>query len=489
MFVCIIFSVCLVICSFRTAGIFEKNSFWNMACISVILLFVIMTYHAYILAEGIKLKGGGYNAAAAAVVFLLSLCVHLAVAWAIGQHTQQISDFGNALELSRGDFPLTETPDHYRIFSNWGIYPLYLKLIQELFGYGAFTAIVLNALICAVSSMLIYILCRLGFQDERVGFLGALIYTFWPSHLLYSVILSPEFLNIFLTLLFMVLLEMLIGRYHKRSVYGMTCLAAVVLSLAGFFKQIDKIILIASGIMFVILILQKKFLICKKTFLILALFAGCYILSGKLIYAGLDYAYGETVNRNPAMHFIYIGLNPETYGVWSDEVFHVYPQNVKDCNYDFKQASDLTFTRLKEEIAEKKHLQFPYFAEKFRTAWADNSEIWWVDVTLRDDSAFLKKTHWLDQMSIFTQNFWMVICILICAEAVFLFVNPRERYMYMWLILFGFACLLTLSEVQSRYKCVVYPVLSILAADGIVKLLKLLKNVFFSLQQTGKRLY
>lgn len=58
MFVCIIFSVCLVICSFRTAGIFEKNSFWNMACISVILLFVIMTYHAYILAEGIKLKGG-----------------------------------------------------------------------------------------------------------------------------------------------------------------------------------------------------------------------------------------------------------------------------------------------------------------------------------------------------------------------------------------------------------------------------------------------
>lgn len=198
-----------------------------------------------------------------------------------------------------------------------------------------------------------------------------------------------------------------------------------------------------------------------------------------MIFAGLDYAYGENVNRDPSAHFIYIGLNSKTIGTWNEEVGELYKNNVVDCNYDYGRASKLTYEQLGKEINGNKHLTFKYFQKKFEIAWENNAEAWWANESIRSDSPFLKKTSWLNEINMLTQNFWIVICLCMFVEAVFLFMRPDSHTMYIYLILFGFACLMLISEVQGRYKCVMYPILSILAADGVLRIVAIFRYIVY----------
>lgn len=229
----IVFSVGVVASSFLGVDSYEKSLVWKISSIIVILFLVFIICCTINTSEQCLKKEKYKNIVS---LFVLSLCMQLLIVWALGQYKEQISDFASAFMLSQKSFPLTETPDHYRIFSNWAIYPLYLRTIQKMFGYGAFTGIIFNAIVCALSTTLIYILCNLGIKNDRIGYLAALIYTFWPSHLLYSIILTPEFLNIFLTLLLGCCMLMAIRYYDRKIVYVLIGLSATVLALSGFFK-------------------------------------------------------------------------------------------------------------------------------------------------------------------------------------------------------------------------------------------------------------
>lgn len=484
-----VFSIGMTASAFYEVSNYEKNLTWKISFVIVVLFFVYVACCTVDLLKTCTRKEGYKNAVS---IFVLSLSVHLLIVWAVGQYTEQVSDFASALALSQKSFPLTEVPDYYRILSNWALYPLYLKLIQELFGSGAITGIIFNAVLCAFSSTFIYVLFHLGgVKSDRIGYLAALIYTFWPSHLLYTDILTPEFLNIFLTLLFGCFIQMAVNHYNEKIIYILTGLSALILALSGFFKSIDKIILIALGITFILSLLKGnyiQFLNCGekgtlyKNITIVAVFAGSYIISNQLIFAGLDYAYGEVINRNPTAHFVYIGLNPETYGTWNEDAWNVYKDNVIRCNYDYDRASDLTYQRLKEEIKQKRHLEPAYFKKKFMVTWENTAETYWAIETIKEESPFIKKPDCFYLVGIFAQNFWVIICSFVCLEAVFLLLYSDRFYFFISLILFGFACLMFLTEVQGRYKCVMYPILSILAADGLVRINDVLKTIY----QKGK---
>ncbi len=431
-------------------------------------------------------------------IFIISLCIHLFTVLLIGQGIEQVSDFGFALETSNRAFPLTEPLVHYIVYSNWGIYPLYLKLLQHIFEAGTFAAVIVNAIIYATSSTLIYILCHMWLKNDFVGYIAALLYALWPSHLLYVIILTPEFPNILLTLLSLVFIKVAINRLECRSCYVFSGFAAVSLSLSGFFKSIDKIVLIDICIVMVLYVISRinhskpdSAYSMRKKFSLFIAFLILYIISNKFIYCGLDYAYGTTVNRNPSMHFIYVGLNPYSYGTWNENVGSFYAQNVVNCNYDYKKANDITMQSLKKEINENHHLTPNYFAKKFQTAWGDNLEISWVDQTLTENSPILKKSSWWYIGNIITQSFWVLICLFIFLDSIYTFFKPDFLHSFLCMLILGFAILMFLLEVQPRYKCVLYPYLSILAADGIYQIMipikkrwKQVLNYFSSIRNT-----
>lgn len=154
-----VFSIGMTASAFYEVSNYEKNLTWKISFVIVVLFFVYVACCTVDLLKTCTRKKGYKNAVS---IFVLSLSVHLLIVWAVGQYTEQVSDFASALALSQKSFPLTEVPDYYRIFSNWALYPLYLKLIQELFGSGAITGIIFNAVLCAFSSTFIYVLFHLG---------------------------------------------------------------------------------------------------------------------------------------------------------------------------------------------------------------------------------------------------------------------------------------------------------------------------------------
>ncbi len=474
----ITFSLFLVYCSvekWRSARIGAVSVF-SILCV-LFLFCILLVQSGNIVSQKRRIN--------VVYIFILSLCIHLFAVLLFGQDIEQVSDFKSALETADLDFPLTENIVNYRVFSNWAIYPIYLKLLQMIFGYGSLTGMIFNAVLSAIASALIYVICVLWFNNDKIGHMSALLYTLWPSNLFYIVILTPEFVNITLTLAFFVLLGMIIRYRNTKYVYGLVILSAIDLCLSGFFKSIDKIILVDMCIVVFLLLIKGESLrlpdhkkIIKSTFFFVVLFVFSYFMSNKVIYAGLDYAYGTTLNRNPAAHFICVGLNPETYGMWNETWGGVYTKNAIESGFDFDEATSLTFQRLRQQIEEKDYLTSAYFVEKFKIAWADlSSELWWTDYSLKEDGSFLMKERWSWQMINITQSFWVLICFFICIDAFFLFKKTEKYHLVICMLLFGFALLLVISEVQGRYKCVIYPYMSILAAEGIERVTSFTSSV------------
>lgn len=398
----------------------------------------------------------------------------------IGQNIQQVSDFQAALETSEKEFPLNEILPGYTTFSNWAIFPLYLKLMRHICGNEMIKYLIINALICSISSVLVYVLCRLCMNSNKISYMAALFYTFWPAHILYVVILTPEFPYIFLMLLSLVLLRRASTFCNKKICYTLIALSGAVFSLSGFFKSTDKIILIDVGIVFSMFLLKKCCLTdcnVRKYLKGFLLFIFVYILSAGLIYKGLDYAYATTINRNPSMHFIYIGLNPYTFGTWNEKSGHIYMQNVIDCNYDFRRADKLTFQTLMSQIEEQNYLNGSYFIEKFKVAWQDNAEIGLIEWSLPENHPFLQKGTWQNSCFAISQAFWVLICLLMCAKAIYLFKDMDEFRLFLCLLMVGFSVLMLIIEVQPRYKCVFYPYMAMLAADGLYNLSATFTNI------------
>ena len=314
------FSLCLLYCTLDRWQWGRTDILRIIGILCAVILFAV--FFAF-QSGSIALEKRLLNAVS---IFILSLGVNLFMVLLIGQDIEQASDFKYALETAMLDFPLTETIINYRVFSNWAIYPLYLKILQDIFGYGPLTVMISNAVLSAISSALVFALCNLWVRNDRIGYMAALLYTFWPSNMIYVVIMSPEFVNIVLTLAFFVLLGMIMKFCNRKYVYGLVVLAGFDLCLSGFFKSIDKIILIDMCIVLVLLLIKKadfklpaQHKLSGKLFSLVVVFVLSYLLSNKLIYVGLDYAYGAPLNRNPTAHFICVGLNPETYGTWNEK--------------------------------------------------------------------------------------------------------------------------------------------------------------------------
>jgi hypothetical protein len=138
------------------------------------------------------------------LLFICALTIRLLIIQMIGFNTNQTSDFGLAYVQSQKQNPLDIL--YYKVFSNWGMYVLYLKLIQQIFGNYQIVGIIGNAILSAFSVVLIYFILLITTKKIPMAIIAALIFNFWPAHLFYTVLLSPDFLTIFLflsTLLFL----------------------------------------------------------------------------------------------------------------------------------------------------------------------------------------------------------------------------------------------------------------------------------------------
>jgi len=414
-------------------------------------------------------------------IFVLALILRLCAIYFIGQGTTQVSDFMMAFQASQKKVPLNEP--YYAIFSPWCMYSFYLKVIFKIFGTSELTGIVANAFLEAGSAVLIYFLVLLTLQEKHTStaaVAAALLYAMWPMQLIYLVLLSPEFVHIFIMLLglvFLVLAQRQTDNGHEKRAIIEYGISAFCICFSGFFKSVDKVMLIALFfVYFIFFCLDCKYskkleISVKPGFGINRLlhfgpiaFIITYLIVNAIGFRFLDYYIVQPVDRNPAPHFLNIGLRSETQGEWNAAVASEYIAVVTETDYDYDAAAHIIMESIRQDVAENKHINVQFFLKKLARAWKGQDYLYFAYDTIEKNNRIYTLQI---ENQIFYQSYYLGVGILTVVGCwFFMHKKPTKFYFSIALFVLGFILLLLISEIQPRYKVITYPYICILAGVG-----------------------
>lgn len=430
-------------------------------------------------------------------IFLGSMLIRCMVILFIGMETNQISDFGTAYFTALGEKCIDSITGSMKevIFSNWGAYPLYLRAVMKVFGQSTLICVVGNAVLASVSGCLIYNLCRITEKTRRVSVLAAVIFGCWPSYLVYTIVLTPEHVNIVLTLTSINLLVWACKKLQsERWQYIILATSGACLAAAFFFKSVSLIVLVALAILLILELpkLWQNYREAngeKKDILRLAMKIGCFVLAYFIaVWAGyliLDWKYGQPVNRDVASYYLAIGLSVEGEGRYSSDLVLQYQEEI-GTESDFEAADKLMRDSISENLEMLKGEWKEFFTGKFETAWRNDEYTSFVQRTINTEgAALIDVEQWYPHFMGIIHYFYLIVCgcslvttiINICKKK-----NDRLIF-FSQLFIFGLMCLLLISEAQARYKCVIYPYWAIVVAYGIENVVDIGKGYVLKLRE------
>lgn len=411
------------------------------------------------------------------IIFLLLMALKCGVASYYCMESVQISDFALAFYNSQRDIPIYE--NYYRIFSNWGMYSLWLRGVAKIFGLGVNIAVISNTLLNVFSSILIYYIC-LSIKSNRnysTAILAALLYGLYPANFFYVTLLSPEHVFIFTMLVGLLCLQCAYNIPLKLPIrIFLISISAVIISFSGFMKAIDKIVVISLGITLLLMLLSSTHMrreakawfqnVVKLGLLYGMVFLSVYISSTYAFYEVLDYYVGYQVNRNPSLHYMYLGLNSRTQGAWSPEEGGNYGRICEEVNYDFQKVNQQVGRQLLNDIRDNHHITLLFIYNKLKTAFEGQNYMAFVEDSIAPEKADQVK-NLLGQVAPFMQLYYLFVGLLGTIGVADLYKRKNTPFLICCLYVFGFILLMILSENQPRYKVVIYPALSMLAAYAI----------------------
>ncbi len=413
------------------------------------------------------------------LLFFLALFLRLGIIYLVGLGTTQLSDFMAAFQTAQKAIPINI--DHYAIFSSWGMYVFYLKVLFKLFGASELAGIIANAFLEAGSVVLIYFLVMLTLRDKYahiVAVTSAIMYAVWPSQLVYLVLLSPEFVHIFLLLLGLVFFALTEREINNvSSVWGVSgyVLSAFCISLSGFFKNTDKIMIIALIISIFFVYLESQSITWKKCvnkitimpfrMVGITVFLTSYLFANVLGFMFLDYFVGRAVNRDVTPHYINIGLSSDSRGVWNPEVSAEYGEAVLESGFDYDKAGKTVMDSLKKDIEQNKHITIQFFMKKLTDSWQGMDYLYFSQETIKPEKRIYIQRP---ESAIIFQSYYFMIGILVFLGCRFSLKEKTNQIFFLSaLFIVGFMLLMLFLENQPRYKVVTYPYICILAGSGI----------------------
>ena len=417
------------------------------------------------------------------ILAVFSWTIRMDVIELIGQDTVQIVDFDRVFRMSLREGSIVadvQGVNFYRAFPNWALYVKLIHCLNVHFGAVPLTGIMWNVIASTASVVMVYLIVYLASEKNVLAILSALLFSVNPFYLYYEILLSPDFTFIFLCL---GALLVFVLAWKFRETFWIRLPAAlafgVTLALSSFFKSVDKVLIIA---LVIVLILQwiargtiSKDRVVKWAAIAVAFVVG-YGTTMNYSYNYIDNYVSGNSNRDVSPYFLNVGLNEKHGGQWSQEVLDVYLDLIREYDYDFDVINEKMNEHLDEVIAEQNRqvtsgehpdLWKDFMEHKFRKAWGNNEGLRFVMNTIHEDNPLAGMAFYEEYLPV-VQAFTVVTGFLMFLGGIgALITRERETVMVAALMVFGFALLLLLSEVQPRYKTVVYPFMAVVAAYGI----------------------
>ena len=462
----------LLICFSLIASVYPFS--YGITNISNIILFItiyifINKYHIF---SKIKINEDKYIW----LVLIFAIISRIGIVIALNKNIIQVSDFKYALTAAMtGDF----TADYYRAFTHWILYPAFVNVIFKIFGYSQFIALLINAIILIMVSVLIFLISTRIFKNKKYGLISALFYIFWPSNILYTIVFTQEHLCSLLLLLgFYTYIKVEeIHKMYKKNL--LSFLAGFWLALSAFCKNFAPVFVIAIIIYSILKFIKeydtKKLKVTLINTLVLLL---SFISVKQLIYTGIDKLATHKVSRDSSSYYLKVGL---TYGISDKKTYDNYFETLKVMNYDYEKINKFTKQEIKETIKNKNSSvrEKDFFVKKaqilFNGENQRNSKLKWIKKSIINNNLI----KFIDKYIIKVNEFYYaVIMFLNIIGLIYLIKTQNLKIFLTYLIIFGTALMLILVEVQNRYLYSLSPFFCIILNSGILTLTKFTeKNV------------
>ncbi len=459
-------------------------------------------------------------------------------------------DFADVLRSAGGEALLKE-----EIFTHWAFYPRLIAVWNTQRGCPGDSyegAVYFNAILGGLTVALLYLIAARIFRRQRAANTAAAIACFWPLFAYYSTVTSnehPAMLFMLLASFFAVCAWQAVECRDLQSenmIYAQDMplvrnelsiknilLTALYLLCAGLcagaadlFKQFSPVFLVAcAAVGAVFLLMNEKNVrleiggasielspLRRFAALVLAIAIMAACAGGVRTYAldWLEERVGRPVCRDASPHFLWIGLNSEGGGMWTQEEGLKVYELADEYDGDYGRVMDEIRLMLKEDLwknpdklpetlsakmeedwsadtALSKWMRSLYDEER---AWEDahpGRQITWDVPRLERDLCDFDPGNVISKAS--SAMYMMVMgAIAIGAFAALFAPFRRPVQIYFRLLFYGYALVFLLSEAQGRYQVVLFPVFALLAAVTVEDLSSFVISLFqYKIKKLRKR--
>ena len=400
------------------------------------------------------------------------------------------SDFQSTWELSHDIFK--GNIEYYTLFPAYLNYSVIQRILISAFGDSYKYIVFFNVALCGVISVSIYLISQLITDDNGISLLAAILYTIMPSGVFYTLIGGPDYLAIALNTLGLLIITISfktngMGRYIEGVIGGL------LLGMGGSYKPFAVIILIAvvmSSVARAIYAQDKKSLNKHGVITVLVLtavfigtvYAG-YEAAGTAIIRQTEKVYNVEIHPSSATpHFLLVGLNTQGEGqIHEGDLAREYYQQYLATG-DFESSKQYAFELLKKDWRQNPDAIPKLFIKKIVWAWQDDvvPSLYFKDSISglsgnQLSNLYFRLCHYGPGIS---QVYYLILMILAVAGSIGYAKKHKTNadLDLIELIIFGFFCLMLISEAQSRYKSLIMPYICILAGMGAREIYRLCKG-------------
>lgn len=422
------------------------------------------------------------------LIFAVGFFIRWFVLYVFHGEYAPFNDFNNSWRIAHGE--TGDVFDAYIMFPSYLNFSVYLSLISHLFN-GSFMAVLyINAILDSLTAVLIYLIGTeiKNKANSKMAILGAFIYAFMPAGIAYVTTATPEFLTIFFNT-FGIYLILLAKKQDSRKKYVLYLVAGIMLGIGTSYKKFAVVIVMAFAMVAIAENVIKngfgkeKRIVRSWLAVLGAILLVCIGCKGTntifLEYTGNVYNI-EADEKLSYPHHLLVGLNTEGEGQISvGTLSRQYEIRYRENNMDYEDARDYVYGLLEEDWSTHKPAIPSLFLKKIIWAWQDDVKP--VNYLVQNNK-IVADTPLETILFNYCQNilegtaelYYFLMMLAATVGAITLCRKKRIRFMleFLALIIFGYFCLMLLSEAQSRYKCLILPYVCIFSGLGIEAILK-----------------
>ncbi len=304
-------------------------------------------------------------------IILLSVGLIFRVLWFLNLDSIPIGDF-NRMFICAGEF-LTGSNYMFRGTSYFARFPhmtatvLYFAIIRNFFSNPLIAIRIINIILSMFNIILLYMISKEIFKDEKKSFWVLLISALYPPMILYSNVYCSE--NLAMPLLLLSVLMFFKSINNKQNLLYL-CLSGIFLSLSHLFRPNGYVFIIAY-IMYLFLYFKENITVKLKNILVvLVSFIVPFVLFSTLLIKLNITEYPLWHGTEPPSISMLKGTNIASGGKWNEEDFKVF----HDCDENYEKADKKAKEIIKERLINTPKLELAkFYVSKFSNFWNNGS--------------------------------------------------------------------------------------------------------------------